>query len=289
VALARFRRDLDAPETRAAIDADVALAERQGARGTPTFFLNGTPLTGDQPIGRVVSLLDRVLARAREIAPPEEAYARMVEDPVRLVEVPPPPRDPVVDEGRVMALRPSARAPSRGPADAPVVIEHFGDFQCPFCARAAPTLEALEALYEGRVRIVWRDYPLASHPNALTAAEAAREVFAQQGDEDFWCYREVLLSHQWALSRRDLERYAREQGVDLRRFRAALEQHTHYPAIRADLAALDDTHLRVGTPATFVNGRFVEGAQPLEVFQRAVDASLASWPEGSGEKRVAGD
>lgn len=82
-------------------------------------------------------------------------------------------------------VRPAADAPSRGPAQARVVVEMFADFQCPFCARAVPTIEQLLARYPNDVRVVFRNYPLSFHAHAMEAAEAAREAYAQQGNAGF--------------------------------------------------------------------------------------------------------
>jgi hypothetical protein len=123
---------------------------------------------------------------------------------------------------------------------------------------------------------VWRDYPLPFHQNAMQAAEAAREVFAQRGNDAFWRFHDLLFAHQrdGGLERPGLEQYATQVGVDIGRFRSALDQHTHQAAIRADIAAADATGADMGTPATFVNGVLVSGAQPFAAFQTAIDAAL---------------
>ncbi len=273
----RFNGALDEHAHAEEVEADKALATAIGAAGTPNFFINGTQLVGAQPVERFTTLIDAVLARARTITPRGRVYAHMVADPVPGDE-PAPSRAQPDDENRVYTVRASPRAPTFGPANARVVIEHFSDFQCPFCARVGPTLDQIRTRYGDRVRLVWRDYPLPFHNNAMLAAEAAREVFAQRGNAVFWRFNDALFANQQHLERADLERYARAVGIDLARFRRALDAHTHQPGIRDDMAAADATGAQIGTPAFFINGRFVAGALPFEEFQRRIDAALEAAP-----------
>ena len=114
------------------------------------------------------------------------------------------------------------------------------------------------------------------HDKAMLAAEAAQEAFAQRGNAGFWRFHDTLFENQQHLERADLERYAQEQGLDMARFRAALDNHTHQARIRDDMAAADATGASIGTPAFFINGKFVAGALPFEEFQRRIDAALAA-------------
>jgi len=199
------------------------------------------------------------------------------EPPTPLGEAPPgKPQFPGLAGGEPLYTVPDRPgAPSLGAASARVTIQLFSDFQCPFCARLKPTLEAVLAAYPGRVRIVWRNYPLPFHADARPAAEAALEAQAQGGDSLFWQMHEKLFENPRALDRASLERYARELGLDVARFRQALDDHRHAAAIDADIAAADATGLSLGTPTCFVNGRAVQGAQPLDAFRAAVDRALA--------------
>ncbi|MCZ7687402.1 MAG: thioredoxin domain-containing protein [Sandaracinaceae bacterium] len=168
-----------------------------------------------------------------------------------------------------------ARAPSRGPATARVTVQIFSDFQCPFCGRVRPTIDQLVERYPRDVRIVWRNYPLPFHTSAEPAAEAAMEVYAQQGDAAFWRYHDLLFENQRNLSRADLERYAAQiGGVDMARFRRALDAHTHRPGIQADMSAVQTAGARIGTPSFFINGRLLQGAQPFAAFDAAVQRAL---------------
>jgi protein-disulfide isomerase len=138
--------------------------------------------------------------------------------------------------------------------------------------------------YGDRVKIVWRDYPLPFHSNAMIAAIAAREAMAQQGNAGFWRFHDAIFADQAQLNgsgeaaRAFLERIAQAQGLNMARFRAALDNRTHEEAVRADMRALDASGAEAGTPASFINGRFVSGAQPFAEFQRVIDAVLNERP-----------
>ena len=166
---------------------------------------------------------------------------------------------------------PAAGRPSRGRPDAPVEIIEFSDFQCPFCLRAHPVVTEVLKQYGDRVRLVYRHYPLPNHPQARPAAEAA-SCAAEQGK--FWPYHDRLFTDQNALTDRDFKRHAVELGLDQARFSGCLESHKYAKDIDADIAAGNEVGVS-GTPAFFINGRELDGAQPFEVFKRVLDEELA--------------
>ncbi|MDB4931209.1 MAG: Periplasmic thiol disulfide interchange protein DsbA [Myxococcaceae bacterium] len=277
----------------AAINADHALARRLEAICTPHFFINGRRLVGAQPEEAFVRLIDEVKTRAEEFLQthPGTTRANLYErlmadaDPAVRRNTPaasPPPPD---EESRVYAVRDDLRAPSFGPTDARVVIQQFADYQCPFCARVGPQVARIRERYGDRVRFVWHDYPLPFHREAMLAAEAAREAYAQRGNPGFWRFHDRLFENQGHLERADLERYATELGLDTARFRDALDRHTHQAGIRADMAAADATGAQMGPPAFFINGRFVVGALPFEEFRRRIDAALAPGASPQADRR----
>ncbi len=285
--LPRFRAALDRHTHLATIRADHALAQQLEANGTPHFFINGRRLVGAQPVETFVRLVDEARTNAQNFMRTHPGttranlYARMMGEAATVIRrraaapaaAAPAPQE---DENHVYVLAAAPNAPSWGPANARVVVEHFSDFQCPFCSRVGPTLQRLRETYGSRIRFVWRDYPLPFHDHAMLAAEAAREAYAQRGNEGFWRFNTLLFENQQHLDRVDLERYAADVQLDLARFRSALDQHTHQRGIRADMAAADATGASIGTPAFFINGRFFAGALPFEEFQRRIDAALAA-------------
>jgi protein-disulfide isomerase len=184
------------------------------------------------------------------------------------------PSRPPEDPDRVYTIEVAPDAPSHGSRHAPVTMLYVSDFQCPFCARVAPTVARLEERYGERLRVVWMNYPLPFHQNAMPAAEAAMEAHAQQGDRGFWRMYETLFANQRALTADDLERYAQQQGLNLSRFRAAMRDHRHQATIRRDMSAITASGSSVGTPTFFINGRKLSGAQPFERFTAAIDRAL---------------
>jgi protein-disulfide isomerase len=222
------------------ITAQQQLAQGLGASGTPSFFINGRNLRGAQPFEAFKAVIDEELAKARALVAAGTPRARVYAETIRnghttqqMLAAPagaapgaaPPPAAPRAD--RVVRDRHAGTAPSKGPANAPVVIQEISDYQCPFCSRVLPTIEQLVREYPTQVRFVWRDYPLPFHQNAMPAAEAAREVFRQGGAAKFWAFHAILFENQRALTRADLERLATQVGgINMAQFRQALDNHS---------------------------------------------------------------
>ena len=161
---------------------------------------------------------------------------------------------------------------SRGPKDAPVTIVEFSDFQCPFCKTANATVKQVLDKYPGKVRLVFRDYPIASlHPQAPKAHEAARCA----GDQaKFWEYHDVLFERSPKMSPQDLKQYALDLKLDAAAFDQCLDSGKHTAGVDKDFQEGAGLGL-TGTPSFFINGKQIVGAQPLATFQRIVDGELA--------------
>lgn len=174
----------------------------------------------------------------------------------------------------------TAGAPFRGVPDAPVTIVEFSEFQCPFCHRVQATLKQILERYPGKVKLVYRDFPLDSlHPLARGASEAAR-CANDQGK--FWEYHDTVFSHFPQASSEDLKRYAEQVGLDIAKFEACLSGGVHKAAVQSDVD--EGTRAGVtGTPAFFINGRLLQGAQPLEAFTRVIEDELSRLV-GSGKQ-----
>ncbi len=274
----RFSAALDGHVHLDAVDFDAAEASRLGARGTPSSFINGRALVGAQPIESFTAIIDDELVRARTAIADRRAtratyYERLMRGAPR---DPPRAESSAPDPDRRYVVRVPARAPGRGAADGALVVQIFSDFQCPFCARIAPTFDALVERYGTRVRFVWRNYPLPFHDHAMEAAEAAMEAFAQRGDAGFWAMHDLIFENQRDLDRASLERYATTLGLDIVRFRRALDMHTHQAAIMADMTAIREAGASIGTPTLLVGTRLISGALPVETFAAAIDAELAA-------------
>ena len=163
-------------------------------------------------------------------------------------------------------------APIRGAEKAPVTIVKFEDFQCPYCKTVQPTFNDLLKKYDGKLRIVHKDLPLeAIHPLARQSAEAAR-CAGEQGK--FWEYHDKLYSYSPKLSIEELKSYAKEVGLDVASFDQCFTSGKYRAVVQKDLN--DGAQLGLtGTPAFFINGREISGAQPLEAFSGIIDEELA--------------
>ncbi|MEN8164511.1 MAG: thioredoxin domain-containing protein [Acidobacteriota bacterium] len=161
-------------------------------------------------------------------------------------------------------------SPSRGPADAPIVLVEYTDFQCPFCGRVQPTLETLRERYGDSIRMVFKNLPLAMHQQAKFAAEASLCA----GDQDgFWPLHDWLFANHKAINRETVLAQAAEQGLDVDALNACLDEGTHTSHVEADLKEAGSFGI-TGTPGFVVNGRILTGAQPLEAFIKVIDDEL---------------
>ena len=270
-----FANCLDSGRAAEPVQIDAREGATRGVRGTPTFFINGQPLVGAQPINSFAAVIDRALAG--ESGSPSVADGEVspsagdtVSDPKPLV-----PTPVVFDfaagvgDGTQYAL---------GDPKAPVIIVEFSDYQCPFCFRywqqIWPTLKE-RYIDTGRVYYVFRDFPISSiHPQAPKAHEAARCAGALAGEEMYWQVHDRLFEGQleWAENPEHVavfKGYAAELGLDTKTFDACLDSGRFAAAVQADL----DEGLKLGvngTPAFFIAGYPFSGAQPMEFFDQVI-------------------
>ena len=162
--------------------------------------------------------------------------------------------------------------PSIGPANAPITIVEFSDYQCPFCRRwHQDVYQPLLNAYPGKIRLVYRHLPLTSiHPEAQSAAEASMCANEQNA---YWPFHDKLFSSD-ALGNEVYLQYAQDLGLDTTTFESCLNDHKYQAAVQAD----NDFAVNLGvrsTPTFFINGLAVVGAQPLDVFKQVIDKELA--------------
>jgi protein-disulfide isomerase len=266
-------------------DASQDLADDLQAQGTPHMFVNGRRLVGAQPVEKFKEIIDDELKKAQALldkgVKPADLYSELIKDGKE----PPPP------ERKTVEVAP-ADAPSKGAANAKVNIYVFSDFQCPFCSRVEPTLDEVMKNYGDKVKIVWRHRPLPMHKDAPLASEAAQEVFKQKGSEAFWKYHDILFKNQKTpdgMKREALEKYAEEMGgLDLARFKTALDKNTHKAFVDAENAAAEKAGVS-GTPAAVIGvvkdreltGYFISGAQPYAKFKKAIERVLKDGGAGA--------
>ncbi len=167
------------------------------------------------------------------------------------------------------AIKPHNAA--KGPADAPITIVEFGEFQCPFCRRVQPTLEQLHAEYGDKIRFVYKHYTLPFHPEAIPAAKAAQ---AAQLQGKFWEYSKILWERTDQLSDATYVAVAEEAGLDVAKFNADRNGAEVARLVEEDQADASAAGAR-GTPYFLINGEPISGAQPVANFKQVIDAALA--------------
>ncbi len=233
------------------VDRDLAEARALGVTGTPTFFVNGRKLVGAQPLEAFKAVIDEALG-LRTLAQPSPLPDRVADISI-------------------------SGSPLKGSPAAPVTIVEYSDLQCPFCARANPTLEQLLSQYAGKVQLVFKHFPLPMHADAHLAHQAALAA-AEQGQ--FWQFHDAVFANQQAMKRRDLLRMARELGLDEERFIADLDSGRLAEVVDRDMQ--EGGILGVtGTPTFFINGIRLVGAQPLSAFSQVIDREIL---ESSGPR-----
>ncbi|MBS0613430.1 MAG: DsbA family protein, partial [Proteobacteria bacterium] len=165
--------------------------------------------------------------------------------------------------------------PRRGPANAPVTLEEFSDFQCPYCGRYAPVVRQVMEQYPDRIQLIFHHLPLVNiHPNAQKAAEAA--VCAQEQGR-FWEMHDLLFAEQSSLEVNALKDKARRIGLDAGAFDRCLDGGKAAEAVAKDVREAEQLGI-AGTPASFINGRFADGAISAEELGALVQDELRRLP-----------
>ncbi|HYJ11851.1 MAG TPA: thioredoxin domain-containing protein [Polyangiaceae bacterium] len=252
------------------LDASMELANDVQARGTPHFFINGVRLSGAQPLDAFKKAIDEQLTKAKGLIAKGTPRAKVYDELMKDAKGAPPP------EKKEIAA-PDAQSPFKGPANAKVTIQIFSEFQCPFCKRVKPTMDELEKEYAGKVKFVWRHMPLAFHADAPLASQAAQEAFAQKGNTAFWKFHDKLFELQGsgddALKRPNLEKIAQELGLNMDKFKEALDSGKHKAKVDTDMKIGNDAGIN-GTPAFVINGYYLSGAQPAAAFKKLIGRAL---------------
>jgi protein-disulfide isomerase len=270
--LDRVRDAMKNHKYKPAIDADADLADDMQASGTPHFFINGRRLVGAQPIDKFAEIIDDELTKTSALlakgTPAAQLYDMVIKDGKGAPEI----------EKKSVPVPPNA--PSRGNANAKVTIVEFSDFQCPFCKRAEDSVNDVMKNYGDKIKFVWRNMPLPMHPDAPLAAQAAMEAFKQKGSDGFWKMHDLLYANQPSKDKQDglkreaLDSYAQQLGLNMDKWKAALDSQSHKPEVDADAKAGNDAGIS-GTPAFLINGYFINGAQPYTKFRKVIDRALA--------------
>ena len=235
----RFREDLDSDRITELIDADKAEGTSRHVDGTPTFYVNGREYVGARSLAQLMQMVASERRRGRALADISDA------------------------------------ALSIGPSDAAVTIELFADLQSPLSRPAMTVLNAVTARYPSAVRLQFRNFPLAFHPQAALAHEAA--MIAARGFH-FWEFAASLLDHQESIREQDLVAMAGRVGLDETAFAAALADHRYAPRVDADVEDAGRRGIR-GSPAIVVDGnrdKRIDGVPSLQTLMDYIDAALTA-------------
>lgn len=279
----KFNADRISPETAKKVQDDITQGSLFGVRGTPTLFINGVRIVGANS-----AKIEETIVK--QIAAGEQLKAKGVKDPyTEIVKngktkfIPPKREAPAVSQDVYKVVIP-AHAPVWGAEDALVTMVLFDDFECPFCARLYGTYEQLKKDYEGRIRIAFVNLPLGFHKKAKDAAYAAAAAHKQG---KFWEVYSFLFTRQKEWNRvadfkEWLESKKEELPVEWEQFQKDMESKAVENIVAEDIKAAGSLGVR-GTPASFVNGRFISGALPVDSFKKVIDEELKK-AEGKGLK-----
>jgi len=180
------------------------------------------------------------------------------------------PELPLAERIKRAVQVPIDKSPVKGPADAPITIVEFSDFQCPFCKRVLPTVDQVMKEYDGKVKLAFRQNPLPFHKDATPAAKAS---LAAHDQNKFWEMHDALFANQQDLSEAGIKKAAQAAGLDMKKFEADFKS-TKYDAIIQEDMDFAKNNGASGTPAFFINGVLVKGAQPFPSFKMVIDGIL---------------
>jgi protein-disulfide isomerase len=171
---------------------------------------------------------------------------------------------------------PTAGAPMRGPADAALTLVEFSDFQCPYCALAVVKLDAVLDAYPGKIKLVFKQFPLDTHSQAALAAAAAISAHHQG---KFWPMHDALFTHRTQLSRPSILELARITGLDMKRFEADLDSPETKRTVARDVEDGDRAGVE-GTPTVYINGRKYNGSLNLPEIRKVIEEELKKSKSG---------
>ena len=234
--LDRFRQDLDSERLKMLIESDIAEGTKLGVNSTPSFLVNGRGYSGAKSFDQLKQLVEYEVRRMQVLAEVSD---------------------------KLLAY---------GPVDAPVTLEVFADLQSPISRQAFAVLDQVNSKYAGKVRVQFRNFPLAFHPQARLAHEAAMTAAAQVR---FWDFARYILERQDSLREQDLIAYAGKLGLDEIKFADMVSQHRYAPRVEFDLTIGRTRGLR-GSPVIFVGGKRIDGVPSLQTLAGYIDAELAS-------------
>ena len=168
---------------------------------------------------------------------------------------------------------PIGNAPVLGDVNAPITLIEYSDFQCPYCARAEATVKQIIKDYPGKIKLVYKNFPLSNHDDAFIAAEAGL-CAQEQSESKFWQLHDIMFADPKGLKLTGLVSKAKSVGLDINKFESCVKSSKHALRVNQDLAEGAKYGVN-STPAFFINGVLLLGAQPYEAFKQIIDEELA--------------
>lgn len=243
-----FVADLDSDKTRHLVEADIDEGQRLNVDGTPTFFINGKEYSGALTLARFKSIIDKNLGGAAADSSP--AASTVAADEITL-----------------------------GPANAPVTLMWFSDLQSELTLKATLQVRQLMNAHTDKIRLVFRNRPLETHPGAMKLHEAALAANAQG---KFWEMHDLIIANPHQDDEQTLLFYASRLGLDVKRFQHDLDTHKYRAIIEQDVT--EAKHRAVlGTPVFFVNSTRIDGLPSQSTMESVVSKQLASKVQASAE------
>jgi protein-disulfide isomerase len=274
----KFKADYDSEKVVSKVDRDAKLAQTVGARGTPNFWINGINLRGAQPLSSFKSEIDAQIKKAKKLKGDknlsgEALYKALVaqnkkDAPAAAPQQAKPQQpSPTVDVKNLAA----GDAPTKGPDSAPVKIVEFSDFQCPYCNKGGSNMKEAAAQFGDQVQIIFKHYPLPLHKQAPAAGKAAMAA-GEQGK--FWEMYKLLFDNQSKLKQPGIfDELAKELGLNMAKFKKDMQNPEYQKQIDADMKQGQAVGVR-GTPAFFINGTRIVGAQLVAKFKTEIEKAL---------------
>lgn len=269
----KFGVDMESSGAKRAVDNDMLAGAKVGVTGTPAFYVNGHLFRGKRSEVDWRKIIEAELNYAKELVDDGVARAQVYEHLMKdALDRQPgaPDRSKAIEVDPTTYKVPIDGRPAKGPDNALVTVVEFADYHCPYCSKVTGTLDQLLEQFPDEVRLVYVQRPLPIHPNARDASKAALAA-GKQGK--FWEMHEKLFLRN--VQRLDqFVKLAEELGLDAEQFKADYASEEVAAQLAADQRLSDQLGVN-GTPAFFINGRYLSGAQPYHAFESLVQEELA--------------
>lgn len=205
----------------------------------------------------------------RELRDGQRQILAKLADLEKKVEQAPRPAAAVAPDPNKVYSLPVGSSPSKGPANAPVTIVEFADFQCPFCAKVPGLIDEVLKAYPNDAKFVYKQFPLPMHNNAMNASRAA---LAANKQGKYWPMYEKLFANQRTLDMESLKKYAQEVGLDVPQFEKDMTSPEIQKQIDEDMSLARTAQVN-GTPTLFVNGKRLND-RSVDGFKKMIDEAL---------------